>query len=147
MANVHNVRSGMQVIGSDGGMIGTVSGIEGDQIAVASAGEHAGHHHHVPSNWVARVDEHVHLDRPAAVAWDSWKAHHQDGGVTGRSAPGTQVRGEAATDRPARGSKWVWIIGAIMLLIIIVLGIRAFGYAAAEPDYENGVAAAESPDT
>ena len=86
MANMHDVRSGMQVIGSDGGMIGTVSGIEGDQIAVTSAGEHAGHHHHVPSSWVARVDDHVHLDRPAAVA-------------------------------------------------------------ATEPDYENGVAAADSPDS
>ena len=144
MANVQNVRNGMQVLGSDGGMIGTVSGIEGDQIAVTHAGEHAGHHHHVPSSWVARVDEHVHLDRTAATAWDSWKAH--GGGATGGQARGTEVRGEAATDRPARGSKWVWIVGAIMLLIIIILGIRGFGYAGTEPDYENGVAAADAPD-
>ena len=145
MVDLRSVREGMQVLGSDGGMIGEVSGVHGNHIHVRPTPPvEGGAEHVVPLAWVARVDDHVHLQRTAALARDTWQSHEGGGGTAGAAA--AQRRGEAATDRPARGSKWVWIVGAIMLLIIIILGIRAFGYAGTEPDYENGVAAADAPD-
>lgn len=41
-----------------------------------------------------------------------------------------------ATDRPAKGSKWVWIVGAIFLVIVIVLLIRGFVYGASESEHD-----------
>ena len=46
--------------------------------------------------------------------------------------------GEAATDRPARGSKWIWIVGAFFLLVIVVLLIRGMVYAAADDGSAEG---------
>ncbi len=46
---------------------------------------------------------------------------------------------EAATDTPARGSKWIWIIGAVFLVIIAIILVRGIFYAAAGPSSEQSV--------
>lgn len=46
-------------------------------------------------------------------------------------------RREAATDRPARGSKWIWIVGAVFLAIIVVILLRGFVYAGTDTNYET----------
>ncbi len=46
---------------------------------------------------------------------------------------------EAATDGPARGSKWIWIIGAVFLVIIGIILVRGIFYAAAGPSSEQSV--------
>jgi hypothetical protein len=120
----------MQVLGSDGGMVGRVTGLHGDHLHVEpdAPSPHAGAHI-VPRKWVARVDDHVHLNREAALVRDTWTSH----------APGDVQ----TDDRPSeahrdRGKSWiVWLIGAILLLLIIVLGIRGLGYAADDPDYRD----------
>lgn len=125
-----DIRDGMQVLGSDGGMVGRVTGLHGDHIHVApdAPSPHAGSHI-VPRSWVARVDDHVHLDRRAALVRDTWTSHDGD------RADGPHAR-EAA--HRGGGKSWIiWLIGAILLLLIIVLGIRGFGYAADEPNYED----------
>jgi cytoskeletal protein RodZ len=45
--------------------------------------------------------------------------------------------GRAATDAPAKGSKWIWILGAVFLGIIVLLLIRGFVYAGTDTNYEN----------
>lgn len=119
----------MQVIGSDGGMVGRVSGLHGDHLHVEpdAPSPHAGAHI-VPRKWVARVDDHVHLDRPAALVRDTWTSHGP-----------VDVVGDRRDDvHRGAGKSWiVWLIGAILLLMIIVLGIRGLGYAADEPDYRD----------
>jgi hypothetical protein len=74
MAGSDDIRPDMQVIASDGGMVGTVDGVEGDRIKLKRAAEIGGRgHHFVPTSWVARIDDHVHLDREAALVRDSWQ--------------------------------------------------------------------------
>jgi outer membrane protein OmpA-like peptidoglycan-associated protein len=144
MAGSHDIRDDMQVIGSDGGMVGRVDGVDGDRIKLKRSPPGEGPHHFVPIAWVARVDEHVHLDRDAALVRDTWIAEGAGGTGTGTgTAPATGtggLRGAAATDRPAGASKFVWIIGAILLLGILFLGFRAFNYAGREANYEDNAA-------
>lgn len=141
MAQANGIREGMQILGSDGGAIGTVIGIEGDQIALRSAGERGGHHH-VPAAWVARVDEHVHLDRPAALAWDTAPMHREQAATQGRA----HVPDEAAGPRKL---KWLpWAVLAILVLAGIYYLIRGLDYASRETNYQesaNGVM--NSPDS
>ena len=125
-----SIRPGMQVLGSDGGVIGTVRGIEGDQMIVSSVGEGAEGHHHVPRGWVARVDEHVHLDRAAALVRDRWTAH-------GEPSAGARSR----APREKRKLSWLpWAALALLVLIALYALVRGLVYAADEPAYERAVA-------
>lgn len=135
MAQAHEIRGGMQVLGSDGGMVGTVDGVEGDGIKLAR--DAAGIHHFVPLAWIGRIDEHVHLDRSAQLVRDGWTAETGAAGYAGRKP--------AATDRPATGSKWVWIVGAILLVMVLILGIRGCGYAVSDPNYEEPGTVVDAP--
>lgn len=143
MAHLHDVRAGMQVLGSDGGVIGTVVGVEGDRIAVASVGEE-GSHHHVPASWVARIDDHVHLNRPAQLARETWKDHQEDPG----HGP---LRSDASADSAsvARRIKWLpWAILALLVLLSLYYLVRGLAYSAEEPNYEqNNNGLVESRDT
>ncbi len=131
--NRDDIRSGMQVLGSDGGMIGVVDGIDGSDIRVREGSEAAARHM-VPLAWVSRVDDHVHLDRSAALARDTWDGAAALGGaaVVEGSAPRT-----AATDLPVRRSLWVWIIGAALLLMVLFLLARGCAYAGRDANYED----------
>jgi hypothetical protein len=142
MAATHDIREGMQVLGSDGGMVGRVTGLHGDHIQVEPDPHEAGTSAYVvPSGWIRRVDDHVHLDREAALVRDTW----QSAAGHGSDAPAGR---EAAHDPPARGSKWVWILGALLLLLVLYLGLRGCDYAGREPDYENSAnGTVDSPDT
>lgn len=140
MADRDDIRAGMQVLGSDGGMVGRVTGLHGDHLHVEpDAPEPGTAAYIVPRAWIARVDDHVHLNRAAALVRDTWtRADHAAGDGDAR---------RAATDPPARGSKWVWILGAALLLLVLYLGVRGCDYAGREPDYENASGTVESPDT
>lgn len=128
MADREDIRHDMQVLGSDGGMIGRVDGVEGERIKLKRDAEIAGaQHHYVPMRWVARVDEHVHLDRTAALAREEWT-------VGDGATPAAAVRSED------RRSNWVpWAVGIVLLLAVLFLGIKGCNYAASEPDYQNSV--------
>ena len=127
MAQHDHIRNGMQVLGSDGGMIGEVDAVESSRLRVRDTA--GGAAHYVPTEWIARVDEHVHLDVAAAVARERW--------TTAGPAIGARAAEETAYDPPARGSKSVWIAGAILLAIVLYVGLRGFGYGAADPHYTD----------
>lgn len=143
MAHAHDIREGMQVIGSDGGMVGRVEGLHGDHIHVEPTAPVRAGDHTVPRSWVARVDDdHVHLDREAALVRETWG--QSDGPIPAAStkrarvSPATETTAANRThpdDYHGMGKSWiVWLIGGLLLLMIIVLGIRGCGYAATEPD-------------
>lgn len=129
MAHTNNIRTGMQVLGSDGGMIGRVTGLHGDHIHIQPDAPEPEGDRLIPSRWVARVDDHVHLDRDAALVRDTW-------GTTEKAGATGPIVHEAA--HKGMGRSWiVWLIGAILLLVIIVIGIRGCAYGVDDPDYRD----------
>lgn len=137
MAHTHDIREGMEVIGSDGGLIGRVLGLHGDHIHVEPTAPVHANDHIFPRTWVARVDDHVHLDRDAALVRQTWGASDRQSAATHTAPAATAARSgikhEAA--HSGVGKSWiVWAIGAVLLLLIIVLMIRGFGYAASDSD-------------
>ena len=117
------IREDMQVLGSDGGMIGRVDGVTGDRIKLKRSAEAGGGvHHFIAMAWVARVDDHVHLDRSAALAREGWTAEGGSAGA-GSGAP----RADAYS---RRGSNWViWIAVAALVLVTLYALINGFSYA------------------
>jgi hypothetical protein len=143
MADLRNIVNGMQVLGSDGGMVGRVTGLhEGHVHVEPDAPEPGPGDSVVPPSWILRVDDHVHLNREAALVRDTWRRE----GPTPAGAASTDRR--AATDPPARRSWWVWAIGIVLLLIVVYLGIRGCDYAGRDPNYESSAnGTVDSPDT
>ncbi len=84
MVNEGSIHEGMEVIGSDGGMIGRVDRAEGSRVLLQPTSQLSGAHRHAfPIAWVARADDHVHLDRTAALARDEWELLTDAGAAAG----------------------------------------------------------------
>jgi hypothetical protein len=126
MADMKDIREGMQVLGSDGGMVGRVSGLHGDHLHVEPDAPEPAGARIVPRAWVARVDEHVHLNREAALVRDTWTRHDPS------------IAAPPAAGREGGGKGWLlWLLGLALLAAVIFLGIRGCGYAADDPDYND----------
>jgi hypothetical protein len=73
VADVSKIREHMEVLGYDGGHVGTVDHLEGQRIKLAKSDPDAGgEHHYIHIDVVASVDDKVHLNRTAAQAKDEW---------------------------------------------------------------------------
>ena len=73
MADTSKIREHMEIIGADGGPVGTVDRVEGDRIKLtkqdSGEGSHRGHHHYVPAALIAEVEgDRVRLSANADVA-------------------------------------------------------------------------------
>lgn len=68
MVEATSIQAHMEVLASDGSHLGTVDGIEADQIKLTRKDSPDGQHHFIPLSAVERVDEHVHLTADAAVS-------------------------------------------------------------------------------
>ena len=74
---VGRVREHMEVVGSDGGHVGTVDCTRGDAIVLTKSDPNAGgHHHRIPCGWVDKVDDKVRLNLAAEEAIERWR--HED---------------------------------------------------------------------
>ena len=73
--NPSDIKEHLPVLGSDGGHVGTVDHMDGtDRIKLTKNDPTAGgEHHFIPLAWVARVDEHVHLNKPTTEARAEWQ--------------------------------------------------------------------------
>ncbi|CAA9511410.1 MAG: hypothetical protein AVDCRST_MAG39-2031 [uncultured Sphingomonadaceae bacterium] len=72
------------MLGSDAGMIGRVDRAEGSRVLLQPTSQLSGAHRHAfPIAWVARADDHVHLDRTAALARDEWELLTDAGAAAG----------------------------------------------------------------
>lgn len=121
-----DITHGMQVLGSDGALIGTVDGIEGNNIKLQRSGSADGNHHFVPVDQVARVDEHVHLSVTGTAARAGWVPV---AGAAAGTAAGAATVGATHRDRDSDGKRmgWLpWAIGALVLLGLI-LALRGCG--------------------
>ena len=65
-----------EVLGSDGGNVGTADHLEGwDQVKLTKDDLDAGGEHRHPARLGDHVDEHVHLKQSGAEAKARWKTH------------------------------------------------------------------------
>ena len=76
MVQPSEIREHMEVVGSDGGHVGRVDHVLGDDIELAKWDTASGLRHHlIPLAWVDRVDtDGVHLNRTKDVARREWRA-------------------------------------------------------------------------
>jgi hypothetical protein len=73
VADASRIREHMEVVGSDGGHVGTVDHMEGQRIKLAKNDPASGgEHHYIHLDSVASVDDRVQLNRTTAQAKDEW---------------------------------------------------------------------------
>jgi hypothetical protein len=71
---VARVRPHMEVVGSDGGHVGTVDKVRGEHIVLTRSGDEAGGvHHAIPCGWIDGVDDKVVLNLTAEEATSRWR--------------------------------------------------------------------------
>jgi hypothetical protein len=137
VAQKHDIREGLEVLGSDGGMVGRVKGLHGDHIHVEpTAPVHSGDHT-VPLSWVVRADDHVHLDREAALVRDTWGSGHAIPPERPAAAPRATAAHREVEHESGSNSWIVWAIGGLLLLFVLFLGIKGCGYAASDSNMEQ----------
>ena len=96
-AEAEKVRAHMEVLGADGGHVGTVDALRGGHIVLTrSDADAGGAHHGIPAGWVAKVDNKVHLNLAAAEAKARWR---------------TEGRSRALFEREDSGSDGPHILG------------------------------------
>jgi hypothetical protein len=66
------IREHMDVIASCGKKLGVVDHVEGTSIKLTKKDSPDGQHHFIPTDWVARVDQHVHLKKNSEEACGQW---------------------------------------------------------------------------
>jgi hypothetical protein len=76
MINTQSIKEHMEILGSDGQHVGAVDRLDGkDKIKLTKADlKSGGQHHVIPLAWVAKVDTHVHLSKPAKDTMAQWQA-------------------------------------------------------------------------
>lgn len=75
MVQQSDIREHMEVVGSDGGHVGRVDHVVGDEIELTKLDLNSGlRHHMIPMSWVDRVEEDtVCLNRTKAATKAAWK--------------------------------------------------------------------------
>ena len=78
MINSADIKEHLEVLGSDGGHVGRVDHVLGDQIELVKLDLAGGFKHHlIPVSWVQRVDDkHVHLSITKDEAKERWTEKH-----------------------------------------------------------------------
>ena len=78
MVDVSMIREHMEVVGSDGGHVGRVDHVVGDEIELTKLDLAAGlRHHMIPLSWVESVTEdEVLLNRTKEAARSQWRTKH-----------------------------------------------------------------------
>lgn len=72
MADMRNqIQNHMPIVGSEGGNVGVVDHLDGDN-AIKVTKDAQGNHHWIPLDWVSKVDDKVHLDRPGTQVEKDW---------------------------------------------------------------------------
>jgi hypothetical protein len=78
MIEASRIREHMDVVGSDGGHVGRVDHVMGQEIELTKMSLNAGMKHHmIPLSWVDFVDDDgVHLNRTKDAAKSEWREKH-----------------------------------------------------------------------
>lgn len=122
MVQASEVRQHMEVVGSDGGHVGTVDSVAGDRIKLTRKDSADGVHHLVPLSSVARVDGKVHLSTTAAAALAAAGVGAATAGAAADHGPLPPVTNRAVEDAKPRGNFYLpWIVGIIGLILLLLL--------------------------
>lgn len=68
-----DIREHMDVYASCGTKVGRVDHVEGDTIKLTKNDSPDGQHHRIPLSWVAKVHDHIHLDRDHKAVQGQWQ--------------------------------------------------------------------------
>ncbi len=71
MINSNKIKTGTPVCCSVGKQFGIVDHMEGAESIKLNKDE-KGQHHYIPLQWVTKVDDQLHIDRPGAQAMKEW---------------------------------------------------------------------------
>jgi hypothetical protein len=71
MVNVSAIKPHTPVVCSEGGQFAVVDHLEGRE-SIKLAKDKTGQHHFIPTSWVTKVDDKVHVDRPGEQAMREW---------------------------------------------------------------------------
>jgi hypothetical protein len=72
LADTTRITEHMPIVCSNSKQFGTVDKLEGDYIKLTK--DDRGQHHWIPTAWVERVDNQVHVDRPGQQAMQEWQS-------------------------------------------------------------------------
>jgi hypothetical protein len=74
MKNTMDIREHCEVLGSDGGHVGTVDHLDGNSIKLTTSDPAAnGQHHYIPVSWVSSADDRcVRLTKSSQEAMRDW---------------------------------------------------------------------------
>jgi hypothetical protein len=70
--SIGDIKEHMEVYASCGTLVGKVDHVEGSQIKLTRKDSPDGQHHLIPTAWVARVDDHVHLSKDHVDVQAGW---------------------------------------------------------------------------
>lgn len=78
MVQASQIREHMNVVGSDGGHVGRVDHVVGEEIELAKLDFGSGFKHHlIPISWVEMIaDDEVRLNRTKDAAKSQWREKH-----------------------------------------------------------------------
>jgi hypothetical protein len=71
--SVADIREHMDVYASCGTKVGKVDHVLGDQIKLTRSDSPDGKHHLIPTSWVSKVHDHVHLNKDHVAVQSEWK--------------------------------------------------------------------------
>jgi len=74
-----NIREHMPVVCSNNKQFATVDDVEGNFVKTTK--DDSGHHHWFPIDWVNKVDDKVHVDRPGDQAMREWMSSQPQGAM------------------------------------------------------------------
>ena len=75
MTSAKNILEHMDVLGSDGGLVGTVDRIEGGWIKLTKDSGRDGQHHYIPMDWVESAEGAVQLRKGTEAARQEWRTN------------------------------------------------------------------------
>jgi hypothetical protein len=73
VGSVADIKEHMAVYASCGTQVGTVDHVQGNQIKLTKSGSPDGFHHLIPTSWVAKVHDHVHLNKDHKEVQSLWE--------------------------------------------------------------------------
>jgi hypothetical protein len=85
----NKIREHMPVVSSNGTEFATVDHMDGNYIKLTK--DDQGQHHWIPAEWVKKVDQHVHLDRPDIQAMREWTSTAPAGAGMAGSGSGSEA--------------------------------------------------------
>ena len=74
VGSVADIREHQEVYASCGTKVGTVDHVLGQSIKLTKSGSPDGQHHLIPTSWVAKVHDHIHLNKDHKEVQSQWQS-------------------------------------------------------------------------